>query len=118
MGVNGPALTLGARIRALRRARGLTQDRLASSTGVSRSAVAQWESDRAGHSAGMLRRIAVVLGVSVGALRDGWQEEHADETPLTPQEAALLRLYRTCSPEDQSVLMHVAEKIAASSGGG
>ena len=81
MEANEPVLTLGARIRALRRARGLTQDRLASSTGVSRSAVAQWESDRAGHSAGMLRR-----------------------------------LYRGCSPEDRSVLMHVAEKIAASTG--
>ncbi len=112
MEADEPVLTLGARIRALRRARGLTQDRLASSTGVSRSAVAQWESDRAGHSAGMLRRIAEVLGVSVGVLRNGW--EGAAQQALTPQEIALLRLYRGCSPEDRSVLMHVAEKIAAS----
>ncbi len=108
-----PALTLGARIRALRRARGLTQDRLADSTGVSRSAVAQWESDRAGHSAGMLRRVAEVLGVSVGMLRDGW-DGLATDAVLTPQETALLRLYRSCGNEDRSVLMHVAEKIAAS----
>ena len=112
MEADEPVLTLGARIRALRRARGLTQDRLASSTGVSRSAVAQWESDRAGHSAGMLRRIAEVLGVSVGVLRNGW--EGSTQQALTPQEIALLRLYRGCSPEDRSVLMHVAEKIAAS----
>ena len=115
MEADEPVLTLGARIRALRRARGLTQDRLASSTGVSRSAVAQWESDRAGHSAGMLRRIAEVLGVSVGVLRNGW-ENSSQQAPLTPQEIALLRLYRGCSPEDRSVLMHVAEKIAASTG--
>jgi transcriptional regulator with XRE-family HTH domain len=114
-GVDEPVLTLGARIRALRRARGLTQDRLANSAGVSRSAVAQWESDRAGHSAGMLRRLAEVLGVSVGVLRDGW-EGASSQAPLTPQETALLQLYRSCSPEDRSVLMHVAEKIAASSG--
>lgn len=107
------APTLGARIRTLRRARGLTQDRLADSTGVSRSAVAQWESNRAGHSAGMLRRIAEVLGVSVSMLRDGW-EGLASEAVLTPQESALLRLYRSCSGEDRSILMHVAEKIAAS----
>ncbi len=114
MEADEPVLTLGARIRALRRARGLTQDRLASSTGVSRSAVAQWESDRAGHSAGMLRRIAEVLGVSVGVLQKGW--EGSAQQALTPQEIALLRLYRGCSPEDRSVLMHVAERIAASTG--
>lgn len=108
------APTLGARIRTLRRARGLTQDRLADSTGVSRSAVAQWESDRAGHSAGMLRRVAEVLGVSVNMLRDGW-EGLASEAVLTPQESALLRLYRKCGHEDRSILMHVAEKIAATS---
>jgi transcriptional regulator with XRE-family HTH domain len=113
MSADEPGLTLGARIRTLRRARGLTQDRLADTTGVSRSAVAQWESDRAGHSAGMLRRIAEALGVSVGLLRDGW-EGAPGESPLTPQETLLLTLYRTCSPEDRSVLMHVAEKIAAS----
>ncbi len=114
MAADNPAQTLGARIRMLRRARGLTQDRLADTTGVSRSAVAQWESDRAGHSAGMLRRIAEALGVSVGVLRDGWDGQPG-EAPLTPQETALLTLYRNCSPADRSVLMHVAEKIAASS---
>ena len=75
--------------------------------------MAQWESDRAGHSAGMLRRVAEVLGVSVGMLRDGWDGVSTDAV-LTPQETALLRLYRSCTDEDQSVLMHVAEKIAAS----
>lgn len=109
------APTLGARIRALRRARGLTQDRLASFTGVSRSAVAQWESDRTGHSAGMLRRIAEALGVSVGILRDGWDQPEEPRAALSPQETALLALYRRCSEQDQAVLMHVAEKIAASS---
>lgn len=113
MRVEEGALSLGARIRTLRRARGLTQDRLANSTGVSRSAVAQWESDRAGHSAGMLRRVAEVLGVSVSMLRDGW-DGLSQESILTPQEAMLLQLYRTCGEEDRSVLMHVAEKIAAS----
>ena len=107
--------TLGTRIRILRRARGLTQDRPASFTGVSRSAVAQWESDRAGHSAGMLRRIAEALGVSVGMLRDGWEVPEEPRTMLTPQESALLSLYRRCSEQDQAVLMHVAEKVAASS---
>jgi len=111
----GVPATLGARIRVLRRARGLTQDRLASTTGVSRSAVAQWESDRSGHSAGMLRRIADALGVSVSMLRDGWDEGPANSM-LTPQEQQLLSLYRSCSEEDRSVLLHVAEKIARSDG--
>lgn len=108
-----PPLTLGARIRALRRARGLTQDRLANSTGVSRSAVAQWESDRAGHSTGMLRRLADVLGVSVSTLNDGW-DTAAMDTVLSSHELALIHLYRSCNEEDRAVLMQVASKIAAS----
>ena len=105
------ASSLGARIRTLRRARGLTQERLAHSTGVSRSAVAQWESNRAGHSAGMLLRLADVLGVSVGTLHYGW--DGASSTALTAQELALICLYRSCSHEDRTLLMNVASKIAA-----
>ena len=105
------ATNLGARIRTLRRARGFTQDRLARSTGVSRSAVAQWESNRAGYSAGMLRRLANVLGVSINMLHEGW-EDSAAAAMLTAHELALVRLYRSCAEEDRTLLMLVASKIA------
>ena len=56
---------IGARIRMARRERGLTQDDLADQVGVSRSAVAQWETGRTGQITGNLSRIADVLEVNV-----------------------------------------------------
>lgn len=108
---NSPALTIGSRIRTLRRARGLTQDTLAVSTGVSRSAVAQWETGRAGQMGGKLRRIAEALGVSVSMLKEGW-EGLATDSVLSAEEMSLLRLFRRCAAEDRTVLMHVAQKLA------
>jgi transcriptional regulator with XRE-family HTH domain len=110
-GGGSPAVTIGSRIRALRRARGLTQDTLAVSTGVSRSAVAQWETGRAGQMGGKLRRIAEALGVSVSMLKEGW-EGLATDSVLSAEEMSLLRLFRRCAAEDRSVLMHVAQKLA------
>ena len=109
---SSPALTIGSRIRTLRRARGLTQDTLALSTGVSRSAVAQWETGRAGQMGGKLRRIAEALGVSVSMLKEGW-EGLATDSVLSAEEMSLLRLFRRCAPEDRTVLMHVAQKLSA-----
>jgi transcriptional regulator with XRE-family HTH domain len=56
---------IGTRIRAARRDRNLTQDELADQVGVSRSAVAQWETGRTGQVTGNLSRIAGVLDVNV-----------------------------------------------------
>ena len=112
---SSPAVTIGGRIRTLRRARGLTQDTLAHSTGVSRSAVAQWETGRAGQMAGKLRRIAEALGVSVSMLKEGW-EGLATDSVLSAEEMSLLRLFRRCPAEDRMVLMHVAQKLAANPG--
>ena len=109
---HNPAVTIGSRIRTLRRARGLTQDTLAVSTGVSRSAVAQWETGRAGQMGGKLRRIAEALGVSVSMLKEGW-EGLATDSVLSAEEMSLLRLFRRCAPEDRTVLMHVAQKLSA-----
>ena len=109
---HSPAVTIGSRIRTLRRARGLTQDTLAVSTGVSRSAVAQWETGRAGQMGGKLRRIAEALGVSVSMLKEGW-EGLATDSVLSAEEMSLLRLFRRCASDDRMVLIHVAQKLAA-----
>ena len=57
---------IGARIRTAREEQGWTQDQLAEAVGVSRSAVAQWETGRAGQVTTNLTRVAEALGV--GAL--------------------------------------------------
>lgn len=100
----------GARIRAARIARGMTQADLAACIGVSRSAVAQWETDRAGQVRGNLARIAEVLGVSTDHLVGG--KSASDLTPADATELALLRLYRACDASDRQLLLRTAIRLA------
>ncbi len=104
---------LGSRLRQLRQMRGLTQDELATTVGVSRSAVAQWESGRSGQATLHLRRLADALGVQIDDLmRD--DERHAIGTVAQAgDERAMLRLYRACSPADQQLLLLMARRIAS-----
>jgi transcriptional regulator with XRE-family HTH domain len=102
---------IGTRIRAARRDRGLTQDELADQVGVSRSAVAQWETGRTGQVTGNLSRIADVLEVSVEYLMHGDDKRAAGEVQQG-DELALLRLYRECDPEDRQMLLRTARRLA------
>jgi transcriptional regulator with XRE-family HTH domain len=95
----------------MRRERGLTQDELADRVGVSRSAVAQWETGRAGQVTGNLSRIAGVLQVNVEYLMFGDDKRAAGEAEQG-DELALLRLYRECNPEDRQMLLHTARRLA------
>ena len=103
---------MGARIRAARLAAGMTQEQIARIVGVSRSAVAQWETDRTGQVGGNLVRIAAALGVEAGHLLTG--------TTLTPppsetgDEIALLRLYREAAPDDRQLILRTAMRLARS----
>lgn len=104
-------IDIGERIRATRQERGLTQEALAAAVGVSRSAVAQWETGRSGQITGNLARIADILGVGVEFLMHGTGHETA---PVASRgdELALLRLYRECSPEDRQLLLRTARRLA------
>ena len=101
-------MSIGSRIAELRREKGMSQAELGAATGVSRSAVAQWETDRAGQVTGNLSRIAAVLDVSVEVLLHG--PEARGQAGLTGDELALLRLYRLCSPEDRADLLREARR--------
>ena len=107
-GMNDGEPSVGARIRALRQAVGLTQEQLATACGVTRSAVAQWETDRAGQLRGNISRIADALDTSVEHLLHGLRAEQE----VTGDERALLRLYRLCSPEDRGFLLRTARRLA------
>jgi transcriptional regulator with XRE-family HTH domain len=102
---------IGTRIRATRRERGLTQGELADQVGVSRSAVAQWETGRTGQVTGNLSRIAAALGVNVEYLMVG-DDKHAAGEARGGDELALLRLYRECDPEDRQMLLRTARRLA------
>lgn len=102
---------IGARIRAVRRERGMTQDELADQVGVSRSAVAQWETGRTGQVTGNLSRIAGALGVNVEYLMVG-DDKRAAADVRQGDELALVRLYRECDPEDRQMLLRTARRLA------
>lgn len=106
----------GARIRVARMALGMTQSDLAVAVGVSRSAVAQWETDRAGQVRGNLSRVAAVLGVSVSHLFNGGDETGIEASAEDSVERALLRLYRACSEADRAFLMQTALRLGRSRG--
>ena len=102
---------IGARIRAAREEQEWTQDQLASAVGVSRSAVAQWETGRAGQVTANLTRVAAALGIGVEHLMYG-RDKLAAAQPHTGNELALLRLYRECAPEDRQLLLQTARRLA------
>lgn len=105
----------GMRIREARRAAGLTQEDLARSVGVSRSAVAQWETGRSGQVGGNLARIAAVLRVSVEHLLTGGAPD-GGAAAENGQEHALLRLYRSCGEDDRAFLLRMAVRLARRKG--
>jgi transcriptional regulator with XRE-family HTH domain len=111
--MSNPTL-MGVRIRDVRRERGWTQDQLANAVGVSRSAVAQWETGRAGQVTTNLTRIADVLEVGVEYLMYGDDKRVPAEARLG-DEIALLRLYRECSSEDRQLLLRTARRLVAGS---
>ncbi len=100
--------SVGERIATWRRERGMSQSALAAATGVSRSAVAQWETDRAGQMSGNLSRIARALDVSVEILLHGAGAAEG----LTGDELALLRLYRLCDADARAEVLRNARRLA------
>ena len=67
----GPSVHPGQVMRALREARGLTQDALAVHAGVSRQAVAKWEAGHAMPGGEALARATAALGAEALDLREG-----------------------------------------------
>ena len=104
---------IGARIKEIRQERGWTQDQLAQAVGVSRSAVAQWETGRAGQITGNLTRIAATLDIGVEYLMYGSDKRGPTEV-RQGDELALLRMYRECAPEDRQTILRLARRLAMS----
>jgi transcriptional regulator with XRE-family HTH domain len=108
--MSDPAL-IGARIKEIRQERSWTQDALAQAVGVSRSAVAQWETGRAGQVTGNLTKIAACLEVPVEYLMYG-SDKHAAADLRQGDELALLRLYRECAHTDRQMILRMVRRLA------
>ena len=107
-----PQTGVGARIREARQAMGLSQEALARAIGVSRSAVAQWETGRAGQVRANLARIASTLAVSMEYVLTGNGTPQQGPAADSGDELALLRLYRACTEEDRAFLLRTASRMA------
>lgn len=73
--------TIGSRIAAWRKEKGLTQEELAAKLGVSSQAVSKWENDVSCPDISLLPKLAQVLGVTTDELLSG----RSDEVKLVPQ---------------------------------
>ena len=67
--------TLGKRLAALRREKGMKQDELSEILGVSPQAISKWENDQTCPDISLLPTIAKTFGISVDELLSGKKEE-------------------------------------------
>ena len=95
---------MALRIRALRKAKGLSQQMLAEMAGVSRSQLSEIESEAKPANTLRLNAIAAALSVSVDQLFDeGSRDAYMDEI------AALMQAMK---PEDRAAIIRMAQALA------
>lgn len=99
------AKTLGARIAALRKSKGLTQEELAERIGVSPQAISKWENDVSCPDIMMIPKLAKLFGVTADALLTG---EEAETRPVT----------RCLPPEERKAMENMMLRIKVDSSDG
>lgn len=105
-------MDIGARIKLARQRAGLSQTELAHRTGVTRGLVGQWETQRKQPGRNNLLRIAQATSVSVGFLL-GEKVHSADlAQPSTPDELALVMLYRRLNIHERRNLANLLAKYS------
>ncbi|GAN69764.1 helix-turn-helix domain-containing protein [Acetobacter orleanensis] len=92
-----PGAELGQRMKILRKAARLTQQQVADALGVSRPAIAFWETGREGSARKHIPKLAALFGVEPEIFLTGYVQEDIALT-VTPDEYDVLRLYRMLDP--------------------
>ena len=112
-------MSVGLRIRNLRKSRGISADRLAEMIGVSRSTMYRYENGDIEKVPGdVLAPISAALGTTPAYLM-GWESDPEEQNepavldgkPLDEQDLKLLRLLRTMTPEEKSWLLDRIDAI-------
>jgi transcriptional regulator with XRE-family HTH domain len=98
--------TTGARIKVLRQALGLSQDNLATRLGISRSLIAQWETNRLSPHHVHFEHLSKELNVHVTYLQSG------SSSILTGDEFTLISEFRACELGDRKLLVEIATTIS------
>lgn len=84
-------MTLGARIAALRKERGLSQEGLGELVGVSRQAVSKWESDSALPDVNNCVALSKAFGITLSQLLELEEEQSTPAGELTEEQLAMVQ---------------------------
>ena len=109
---------VGARVRSLRRERGLTIEQLAAATGLTKGFISQLERDRTAPSLSSIARICDALGVRLSHIFE------AEPAPalVRRQDAPALESLATCShllsSRDESRFQAIESEVAPGAGAG
>lgn len=118
--VISPGTDLGQRMKILRKAAGMTQQQVADALGVSRPAIAFWETGREGSARKHIPKLAALFGVDPEIFLTGYVQA---DIPLTvsPDEYDMIKLYRMLDPSRKVSAQKWIErqvKVLQSSGDG
>ena len=99
-------MTLGERIRKLRKERHLTQDELSKKTGIAKQTISNTETDRTYPESETIRLLANALKVSTAELLG--EDVLLSDQKLTPREFAMITEFRKLNPAGQKQLIELA----------
>ena len=104
-GMEGLKMTIGERIKNLRKQNNLLQEELGKKIGVARQTIASWESDRTLPNVEYTNRMASVFDCDITAIT-GTDMQHRLETHDS-EEFLLLENYRKADPETRKMVMRI-----------
>lgn len=108
-------MTLGEKIKSLRKGLGMSQEKLAELMGISRQAVAKWENGQSAPSTANLFKLAEMLNTTTAFLladddaKDTGTEENTDETKTALSQAE--EFYRIFKAEEERKNKEKKQKI-------
>ncbi len=95
-----------ARLRTLRKRKGLSQQALGQRLGVSQTSIYKWENGQAEPDMDTLRQIAAFFGLTLDALCSDAAEEDREMNI-----AVMSRAFRQMTPEEQAKLIEVGRAL-------
>lgn len=105
-------MSIGANIRAVRKARGLTQQEVADAAELADSAIRKYESGKIVPTVKTLRRIASALGVPLTVLIDGGPDEDAKLNMAPASRARLEAALQLLNESGLSIAIERIEELA------
>lgn len=104
------------RVKELRKEKGLTQQKLAKEVGISRSAIAMYETGECDPSSEMLKTLSIFFDVStdyVLCLTDIRKAPTSEEASALPEAQELRAVMESLSPEDRQRVLAFGRGLAA-----